>query len=128
MICRTPEQAEAYIRSLNTNWRPQVIEAYKPRRSTFQNSRLWWLHGLTAQRLNQVLAEEFAETQSPVVLAAMRSPWTPESVHQRIYKPQFLNGESSTKRNKMETVDDQTAYEAWMVDIGIEFPETERYE
>ena len=101
------------------------LKRYSPKRSTDQNARLWWLHGLTAQRLNQVLADELAETQNPVIAAAMRSPWDAETVHKNIFKPQFCGGKSSTRLSKMDMVDAQTAYEAWMVEIGVVFPEQE---
>jgi len=104
-----------------------TVEEWKPKRSLPQNNRLWMLHTLTARHLNRVLFETFTDVQDPLLLIAMRDPWTPERVHSEIYKKQFLNGESSTRRTKMQTVDDQTAYEAWMAEIGIEFPEAERY-
>jgi hypothetical protein len=102
-----------------------ALKPYKPKRSIDQNSRLWMLHTLTAQHLNRVLGEELAETRDPLILAALRNPWTSESVHQNIFKPQFCGGRSSTKLSKMEMVDAQTDYERWMCEIGVVFPEQE---
>lgn len=99
------------------------LKRYKPKRSLPQNSRLFWLHTLTANHLNETLRDAFAENQHPAILAAMRQPWDAELVHKKIYKPQFLKGKSSTRRDRMQTVDDQTEYEVWMTEIGVVFPE-----
>lgn len=98
-----------------------VLREYKPPRSIDQNARLWMLHRITAEHLNQALMNALEHNTDPVIVLALKQPWTAELVHARLYKPQFLGGRSSTRRNKMETVDDQTAYEAWMVSIGIQF-------
>lgn len=98
-----------------------TLKRYKPKRSLDQNARLWALHTLTAQRLNEVLMDAFADQQDAVIALALRNPWTPEKVHKDIYKPQFLNGKSSTRRDKMQTCDDQEDYVRWMAEIGVDF-------
>lgn len=134
-VIRTPEEwplveaglRAAVIAQLNDNMVPLVISLrrYSPPRNNEQNARLWWLHGLMAAHLNERVPDMIAAG----LLPKFWQRFTPESVHEGIFKPRFCGTHadgtprSSTRLSKMDFAEAMTRYEAGMVNEGVEIPE-----
>lgn len=134
-IVSTPEEwplVEAALRAaviaqLNDNMVPLVISLrrYSPPRSNEANNRLWWLHGLMAAHLNERVPEMIAAK----LLPRSWQRFTPEAVHEGIFKPRFCGvrpdgmPRSSTRLSKADFSEAMQRYEADMVNEGVEIPE-----
>jgi len=122
---RTRAEAVALISGLPTGRRYSVkVEPWEEKRSSgkgSQNSRLWWLHGLTAAHLG---------------LKGL-GVWTEERVHYRIFVPRYCRTQNRILVLGKETFEEVTSselgmasfaqamerYQADMINEGIEIPE-----
>lgn len=97
-----------------------VIREHKTPKTLEQNSMMWVNNTRIAERLNKVLIEASEMFPAdPLIVFAMQKPWTKESVHKNITKPQFIGGESSTKQGLTDMRDVIGKQEAWMAEIGV---------
>ena len=119
---RTRAEAVAVVSGLPEGKRYSVrVEPWQDPRTLEQNSRLWWLHGLTAAHLG---------------LKGL-GVWTVERVHYRIFIPRYCRTERRIVVLGRETFEDVTSsqlgtgefsrcmdrYQADMINEGIEIPE-----
>lgn len=117
----TRHQAAALMFGLPTGKRYSVTVApWQHKRSLEQNSRLWWLHSLTAAHLGM----------------KGLGVWTEERVHYRIFVPRYCRTERRIMVLGKETFEDVTSselgvsefmncldrYQADMINEGIEIP------
>lgn len=114
------------------------VRRHKVRRTTAQNSRLWWLHNLETAHLNKTWPERAASIiatmeQAGVPLsklerhALLGKVWNKDDCHAEFLK-RYLAGISSTKASKMDLMGYMDEYEAELRTAGVEFPESGNWE
>ena len=107
---------------LDLSWRAGA----EPRTSE-QNRRLWWLHGLYASHLNRKLPDLIRAKLVPGVFR-----FTPEAIHEGVFKPHYLGARpgghprSSRELTVPEFAAVLDAYEADLRTEGVDFPELEQ--
>ncbi len=132
-VCESEAELGEMIRGwLRRHWDYPVevsMVHYVEPRTTEQNKRLWYLHGLFAAHLNRKLPELLKTGLIPRVFM-----FTAESVHEGIFKPHYCgthpdgSPRSSTLLNKSDFAEALAAYEADMHNEGVDFPDLDAVE
>jgi hypothetical protein len=137
MIRRLVIDQDGYLRQLESLKNATVefpldilVEPHVEGRTTDQNRRLWWLHGLLAAHLNIKICALIRAKMIPSFVH-----FSAESVHEGIFKPKYVGTDpmtgrpkSSTRMSKQDFAAALTAYEADLATEGIEIPADPSYE